>query len=334
MKSAIVGCGGIAYVHARSLQQLQESNVRLAAVADCVPEKATQMGEIFQVKSYTSLEEMIDAEEIDVLHICTPHFLHTPMAEKALKRGISVFMEKPPVISWQQWEQLRQAACEAEGKARLGFCFQNRYNASVRYVKELVERGTYGKVCGIRGIVTWKRDRDYYENSDWRGKLETEGGGVLINQSIHTMDLIQYLCGQKPLRIRAVVDNQHLPETIEVEDTMAAYIEYPAVRACFYASNSYASNAPAMIELECEGARMRIEDMTVTIWDQDGKMQQHEFPVQPQYGKDYWGGGHQLCIKDFYHCLKTGEKFSMEWDRMEDTVWLMLKAYESARGRK
>ena len=134
MKSAIVGCGNIAQVHAKSIRQLE--GTELTAVADCVLPKAEKMAETFGARAYGSLEEMLEMEQIDVIHICTPHYLHTPMAVTALQKGINVFMEKPPVISWQQWEDLKQAVSEAEGRAELGICFQNRFNGSVQYVKE------------------------------------------------------------------------------------------------------------------------------------------------------------------------------------------------------
>ena len=280
---------------------------------------------------------MLETERPDVLHICTPHYLHVPMAQYALQRGIHVFCEKPPVISEEQLACLEKVV--AEGSGRAGFCFQNRYNPSILYVKELLASGKAGKVKGARGIVTWHRDAAYYTESGWRGKLETEGGGALINQSIHTMDLLGVLLG-KPVSVEAQTANHHLPGIIEVEDTMEAYIRYENAAACFYATTAYTEDAPPLIEISCENVVIRIEDLDVTLFWRDGsgengrtergRVERPEIVRKQALGKSYWGTGHLDCITDFYRCLKTGERFAQDLDGVRDTVRLMLAAYESA----
>lgn len=330
MKSAIIGCGSIAAVHAKSILKMEDGN--LTAVSDVIPERAEAMAREYGAVSYTDWETMLANEEIDVVHICTPHYLHTPMAAAALKRGIHTFMEKPPVISWGQWEALKQAEKEAEDGAKLGICFQNRFNPSVMLVKERLDRGEFGRILGARGIVTWRRNETYYTGSDWRGTLNKEGGGALINQSIHTMDLIQYLIGKKPVFVEAATSNHHLKGIIEVEDTMEAYISYGDTTACFYATTGYAADVPPVIEVECERARVRIEDLKVTVIRPDGNDEAIDYSGREQLGKSYWGSGHTDCIRCFYECLKQGKEFPVGLSQIEDTVWLMLKAYDSASG--
>jgi len=328
MRSAIIGCGDIAHVHAESIRKLYPEG--LAAVCDIVPDRAEEMSSLYGAKAYYDLDTMLSEEAIDVLHICTPHYLHTPMTIQALERGVHVFMEKPPVINEEQWKELKLAVVRTEGKARLGLCFQNRFNKSVCYVKKKLENGTYGKILGARGLVTWSRDAQYYENSSWKGSWEKEGGGALINQSVHTLDLLQYLIDQKPVSIKTVMDNQHLPGIIQVEDTVASYITYQDSRACFYAANSYAADVPPLIELECEKARVRIEDRTVTVWAQGKEKRELIFKEQDCTGKSYWGSGHLQCIHSFYESVEKGTKFSMDLPSMENTIWLLLKSYEIA----
>ena len=330
MKAAIVGCGNIAAVHAKSISLLE--GVELAAAADIRRDRAEKYEREYGCHAYDSLESMLEAERPDVLHICTPHYLHVPMAQYALQRGIHVFCEKPPVISEEQLSCLEKAV--AEGPGRAGFCFQNRYNPSILYVKELLASGKAGKVKGARGIVTWHRDAAYYTESGWRGKLETEGGGALINQSIHTMDLLGVLLG-KPVSVEAQTANHHLPGVIEVEDTMEAYIRYENAAACFYATTAYTEDAPPLIEISCENVVIRIEDLDVTLfWRDDsgehGRIEHPEIARKKALGKSYWGTGHLDCISDFYRCLKTGGRFAQDLDGVRDTVRLMLGAYESA----
>ena len=109
------------------------------------------------------------------------------MTQYAQERGINVFMEKPPAITFAKLDQLKQAVYAS--KAKLGLCYQNRYNQSYHAAKEFIASGAAGKVLGARVLVTWNRPAPYYTQSEWRGKLATEGGGVLINQAVHTLDL-------------------------------------------------------------------------------------------------------------------------------------------------
>ncbi len=177
LRSAIVGCGGIAQVHARALSEMPEAE--LTAFADIIPERAEAMAEKYGGRAYSSLDGLLDHEKIDVLHICTPHYLHTPMARQAAELGINVFTEKPPVIDRQQWAEFKRLG----DKVRVGICFQNRYNGSTRALKDLLSTGEAGKVLGSRGFVTWRRDAPYYTESGWRGALSTEGGGALTKPS-------------------------------------------------------------------------------------------------------------------------------------------------------
>lgn len=323
MRSAIVGCGNVAQVHAKSVAGME--NARLVAVADICPEKAEAMGDAYGAKAYYDLEEMLAKEEIDVLHICTPHYLHVPMAIRALNAGINVFMEKPPVINSAQWEELKQTVEQCKGKSRLGLCFQNRFNDSVQYVKAKLSEGVYGKVLGVRGMVTWNRGMDYYRSNDWRGKLATEGGGALINQSIHTLDLMQYLVDEKPSSVKAGVEKLHLPEEIEVEDMVAAHIVYPHARGSFYVTTGYVKDLPPIIELECEKVRVRIEEDVVTEFGEEALVQ--GFHNQKRLGKSHWGMGHQTAIRSFYESLESGQKYAIELEDIEETIWLMLQIY-------
>ena len=328
IRAAIVGCGGIAKVHAKCLSQIE--NVKLIAFADKAVEKAETFSQEFKGNYYASLEDMISLEEIDVLHICTPHYLHVPMAVYALEHGIHVFMEKPPVISYEQLKQLQNVSTDQY----LGICFQNRYNPSVIQVKKLLDSGVPGKITGGRAIVTWSRGEEYYTQSGWRGELKTEGGGVLINQAIHTLDLLTLFLG-KPLKAEAVLANHHLKGIIEVEDMMEAWITYQDNRnACFYATTAYGVDMPPLIEIVCENMTIRMEELEVTCYEKSGKVTHLPIEAKGALGKSYWGAGHMDCIRDFYNSITKHLPFLLSLKELEDTVLLMLGIYESARTRQ
>ena len=327
LRSAIVGCGGIAQVHARALSEMPEAE--LIAFADVIPERAETMAGKYGGRAYSSLDELLDHEKIDVLHICTPHYLHTPMARQAAELDINVFTEKPPVIDRQQWTEFKQLG----DKVRVGICFQNRYNGSTRALKDLLSTGEPGKVLGSRGFVTWLRDAPYYTESGWRGALSTEGGGALINQAIHTLDLMAYFLGPGQV-LGASLSNRHLKGIIEVEDTLEAALDFGDARGLFYAATAYSLDAPIIFELACENATLRLEGERFTrIW-RDGRMEQEDYtapdPTVP--GKSYWGSSHRRCIEDFYRCVMSGERFPNDIPGVSDTIELMLSVYEAARG--
>ncbi len=327
LRCAIAGCGGIAQVHARALKNMPEAE--LLAFADIIPQRAEAMAEKFGGRGYGSLEELLDHEQIDVLHICTPHYLHTPMAKTAAELGINIFTEKPPVIDRGQWAEL----CGLGDKARVGVCFQNRYNGSTRALGGLLASGEPGKILGARGFVTWRRDAPYYTESGWRGSLKTEGGGALINQAVHTLDLMAYFLGAGRV-LGASLANRHLKGVIEVEDTLEAALDFGDARGLFYATTAYSVDAPIIFELTCENVTLRLEGERFTRFWKDGRVEQEDFTVSASTvpGKAYWGSSHQRCIEDFYRCVRDKEPFMNDLPGVSDTVELMLSIYEAARG--
>ena len=327
MKSAIVGCGSISSVHLEAIKNCPDTE--LVACCDIIEERSKTAKEKYGGTAYIDLEAMLTQEKPDVLHICTPHYLHVPMAQMAASRGIHIFSEKPPAISKEQMD----AFVKLEEQVQIGICFQNRYNSENIYIKDLLEKSILGEIKGARAFVTWDRSETYYETGEWRGKWKTEGGGVLINQSIHTMDLLVHFLG-KPVSVKASYDNYRLKETIEVEDTLMAYIRFEKGTAIFYATNAYVANSPIFLEITGEKGTVSAngKELTVTCADQD--VTTPDFQAQSTLGKDYWGSSHEICIFDFYRCLAQGEKFPLSLSHAAPTTYLMLAAYESAKTGK
>lgn len=326
MKSLLVGCGGIAEVHAEALHALDRE---IAAFADIRPERARGMADVYGGRAYASLSDMLEKEQADVLHICTPHYLHVPMAIEALQKGMHVVMEKPPAMTGEQEEELRRVLSGAPGQ--LAVCFQNRYNPANRRVKELLEKKELGEVKGARAFVTWEREAPYYTESGWRGTWKTEGGGVLINQSIHTLDLLCYLLGD-PRQVSATIANHHLRDVIEVEDSAEARIVFKSgAVGLFYATTGYCTDSPVLVEIVCEKGCIRIEGDDLLIQGEGGRREQIHFAPAAHVGKDCWGASHLLLLRDFYHCIETGKPFALDYTQACRTLHLMLAIYESNR---
>ncbi len=323
MKVCVVGCGTISNMHLHAINSIKDA--RLVGVCDIRTERAMAAAETYGGHPYQVLTEMLDAEKPDVLHICTPHYLHVPMAGEAAKRGIAVFSEKPPAVNREQFKDLE----EYSEHIPIGICFQNRYNATSRFVKERINQHDTGRFLGGRAFVTWCRDRNYYESSDWRGDLRTEGGGVLINQSIHTLDLLMYFLG-KPECVKAGMQNFHLDQVVDVEDTVEAYLQYEDHASCLlYATTAYCTNSPIYMELIFEHMTIRLCDNEVEVLE-EGKKEIHYQPLKQKTaaGKSYWGSGHEACIADFYHALKTDGKAPIGVRDVETTMDVMYDIYE------
>lgn len=328
-KTAIVGCGAISKTHAEALKSLD--NATIVAFCDTNPEKLKLRVEEYGGNAYSSLDDMLDNEQIDVLHICTPHFLHVPMAINALKRNINVLMEKPVAISHEQYGELK--AADDSSNARLGICFQNRYNSSVIKAKEALESGEFGRVLGARAIVTWSRNEVYYTSSGWRGQLDKEGGGVLINQSIHTLDLITYLLGT-PNEISAMSSNYHLQDVINEEDTISAFLKYDDKTVIFFATTAFCKDAPVLLEIICENGSLKLEGNTLKITYADGRSDFEDYTVRTETGKACWGTSHKRLIKDFYSSLENGTPFPVTLESTRPSFNSMMAVYDSAKTNK
>lgn len=328
MKAAIIGCGSIADVHAAALKK--ERGVELRAFADCIVSRAeTCCGNYGdgQANAYEFYKEMIEKEKPDVVHICTPHSMHVPMALYSLEHGCHVFMEKPPGISRKEFASL----LAEEGKGgKIGICLQNRYNPTTKKVKELLADKVMGDVLGARAFVTWCRKEDYYTKSGWRGSHVTEGGGALINQAVHTLDLLVYFLG-KPQWTEGSVANHHLKGVIEVEDTVEAYIQFSGAAACFYATTAYAADSNVMLEICCRNGTIRLEGNTVSCVYAGGRRECFEFCSDGAAGKSYWGNGHEACIHDFYEALSEHREITTAPATASATFALMMDIYESAK---
>lgn len=334
IRAGIVGCGNISGMHITSLKNLEQTEIK--AVADVVFEKANACVErhhLKKVNSYSTIEEMLNSEKLDVLHICTPHYLHVPMAIQALQKGVHVFMEKPPAITEGEFKLLLEEQ-QKHGK-KVGVCFQNRYNETSRKIQSLLSQNVLGEVKGARAFVTWNRQIPYYKESGWRGTWEKEGGGVLINQSIHTLDLLVQFLG-KPERAEATFSNHHLKDAIQVEDTMEAYIILNGTPVCFYATTAYCDDASVRLDIVCEHGCIKMEGNQLLVQKKNGMKQWYDFEKseKEEAGKTYWGNSHFACIQDFYRCLETREKFENSLESVRDIMKLTMGLYDSAKRHK
>ncbi len=327
LKVGIIGCGAIAPIHANAIKELTNGN--LVAVCDVVADKADSMAEKYGCRAFTDYKEMLD--EVDVVHICLPHYLHAPVAVDCLKTGKAVLTEKPMAIKYEDAHAMFDTANETGSP--LHVIFQNRFNDGSVMVKKLIDDGSLGRIISARAFVTWRRTADYYTCNDWKGTWDREGGGVIINQSIHTLDLMRWFVGSDIINIDVTMANRTLPE-IEVEDTAEGMIHFEnGVKGLFYATNCYGSDAPIELEILCEKgtALLTAADAVVTFNDGRVECSVHHDEENGIEGKDYWGNSHKLQIEDFYNSIETGSKVFVPVDDVLKTQKMICEIYEKGR---
>ena len=308
MRVSVIGCGAVSRNHLRVLKDLK--NIEISSVVDIKKDRADAAAKKYGCKAYYDFDKMLNEDKPDCIHICTPHYLHVPMAVAALTKGIHVLCEKPCSISEEGLSALRKA--QDKSSAAFGVCFQNRYTKAVRTVKDILDKRIYGEILSARALVHWSRNEDYY-NDDWHGTLEKEGGGVTVNQAIHTQDLLRYLIDSDVISVTAHIFNDHLKGIIEVEDTVHALFTYEnKVTALFNATTAFSDNRPFMIDIICKKATLRIEGENAYII-MPGKIKKLRLKNREGIiGKGYWGSGHAPLIKDFYRAIEKGEKFPID----------------------
>ncbi len=320
-KVALVGCGAVCPNHFVALGILK--NIEIVAVCDKIPEKAEVCCKKYglNAKIYSEYDKMISSEKIDAVHIMTPHFLHARMAIAALKRGINVFLEKPMCINQNEINALIEA--EKESSAKVCVCFQNRFITAVTEAKKIIEAD--GGAISAYGSVFWERTIPYYTESDWRGRYETEGGGVMINQAIHTIDLLCQILGV-PKKLWATKANHHLKGIIEVEDTCEGLIEFESgVKGNFYATTSFHGKDSTVVYIVTKNHKIELALPRLIVDNQ-------EIPIKDELsfvGKECYGNGHYMLIDKFYKALQTGVPMPVSLESAQYAVRILLAAYKS-----
>lgn len=216
---AIVGCGTIAPFHARAINEIKGTVLRI--VCDNIDKNAKKVGDEFGVKWTTDLEDVLSNKDVDVVNICTPSGLHGEIAIASAKRGKHLVVEKPLEITLSKCDGIIRAA--RENKVKLAVIFPSRFKDGAKRLREAIRKGRFGRIALADAYVKWYRTQEYYDSGAWRGTWLLDGGGALMNQSIHTIDLLQWFMGDIESVIAYVKAITH---KIEAEDTACAILKF------------------------------------------------------------------------------------------------------------
>ncbi|HFK5735425.1 TPA: Gfo/Idh/MocA family protein [Enterobacter sichuanensis] len=299
LNTAVIGAGAIHICHINALRQIP--GVELRALVDTESVKGLKLAMGYQCRFYQDYGEMLLDDAIDVVHICTPHVEHKPMILAALAAGKHVFCEKPVGMNRSELVDITRAAEQASGL--LGVCYQNRYNPTSLRIRQALDDSELGKMLSIKAVLTWSRSGTYYTESPWRGRLATEGGSLLINQAIHTLDLMQWFAGGVT-RVKGVVDSGELADVTEGEDSAMATLHFAnGARGLFYASNCNTTDSPLLMEIHCERGSLLLNDNTLWRVTSGERVTLASDGSPDGSVKSYWGLGHQQAIRRFYHAI-------------------------------
>ncbi len=221
VRLGIIGLGNMGSSHCRSIQKMD--NITLTAVADVSAARCEKVGGRYEVPAFEDYNDLLNSKLCDAVLIATPHYDHTTIGQKALRKGLHVMVEKPVSVHKADAERLIKAHTnEAQVFAAM---FNQRTNPGYQKIRELITDGSLGQVRRIQWTITdWFRSESYYASGGWRATWGGEGGGVLLNQCPHQLDLLQWMFGM-PQKVRAFC-NFGKYHNIEVEDEVTAYLEY------------------------------------------------------------------------------------------------------------
>ena len=350
LKTAIVGCGKVGHLHAKALSRAPESEFVAACGRDLA--RTEQFATAYNVKAYCDVEEMIAREGVQALTICTPHPLHALHATKAAKAGVHVLIEKPLASSLEDCDAILNAA--KEHGVKVGMISQRRFYAPCARVKKAIDDGKLGRpILGSVAMYGW-RDEAYYHSDPWRGSWQREGGGVLVNQAPHQLDLLHWYMGEIEELFGFWANLNH--PYIEVEDTAVAVLRFKngalgnimvsnSQNPALYGKVSVHGSNGASIGVQTDGGAMFIAGMSnITepplndLWTVPGeeellkkwRKEDTDFFLTIDAVEYY----HQLQISDFLKAVMAGRDSAVPGVEGRKTVEIFEALYRSQRDRK
>ena len=333
----IIGAGLIADFHARAIQSL--ANARLAGICGTNSTKVKALAEKYGCRSFSDSEAMFRSGEVDILTIATPSGAHMEPAIEAARYGIHVICEKPIEISLERIDQMIKAHQQAG--TRLGGIFNYRFNDNLKHLRKAINDGRFGKITYASVHVPWWRNESYYAGS-WHGTLELDGGGALMNQSIHMIDLLQSLIG--PVHsLQAYTAT--LAHAIDAEDTGVAILQFKnnALGAIYGSTASFPGQFRRLEITGTRGTVIQVEN-SLTVWQFADQTDKDREIIKAFSGIEGGGGvadpaaipfePHARNVSAFIHSIETGEPFEVDAAEARKAVEIVLAIYSSAREKK
>lgn len=324
VRFAILGCGAISRVHLEGIQRTEEAE--LVAVCDVSEERAREVGAAYGVPYYTDYEKMLKQDNIEVINICTPSGMHPEQTLLAAQAGKHVMVEKPIAIRQDDIHRMVEA-CEEHG-VLIAAIYPRRMSPAAQYVKAFIEQGGLGKLSLCTAVIKPYRDQTYYDSAGWRGTWAMDGGGVLMNQGIHTIDLLLWLVGPVD---SLYAKTEHLLRKIEVEDTATVLLQFGNQTMGIIEASTTAYKQPAhQVTLHGEKGTIILTEDAITTFDLvDGNVELP--PFEPFKAIP---DGHRLQIRDMALAVRELRQPIVTGREGKQALDVILKIYESSQMNK
>ncbi len=332
----IVGCGMIANFHSRAVADIPGAKV--TACFDTIPAAADRLAGSVGCKAYYDLHAMVNDPSVDVVTICTPSGAHMEPAVAAANAGKHVIVEKPLEITLKRCDAIIEA-CSRAGVA-LATIFPSRFHESSQLLKRAVEKGRFGRLAMGDAYVKWYRSQQYYDSGAWRGTWQLDGGGALMNQAIHSVDLLTWIMGPVVEISAHTATLAH--ERIEVEDVATATLRFEnGALGVIEASTAAFPGFLKRIEIHGSEGSAVLEEEDITQWQFAKKTKQDEALLERMAGKTKTGGGaadpaaighhgHTAMFKDVLKAIKKGTRPSVDGPQGRLSVEIILAIYKAA----
>lgn len=287
VRIGVIGTGGMGSGHCARMHEIEEA--QLTCVCDIEPDVAREVGEKYGVPWYTDAEKLLDSRLVDAVLIATPHYFHPPIAIQAFKRRIHVLSEKPIAVTVSAADKMIAAA--EKSKCVFGVMYQMRALGRMQLAKRIIDEGRIGEIYRTSMVVGWYRSQAYYDSGGWRATWTGEGGGVLINQAPHFLDLYAWL-GGLPVKLRG--ETRTRIHDIEVEDEAFALLEYAnGAHGYLYASTT---EVPGHEQIEICGDRgkVMIQNGVLRVWQNKQAISEHVKSATEMWGSP---GSEELSLE-------------------------------------
>ena len=264
VKVGIIGIGNMGSAHAANINKGKVPNVELAALCDIAEGRREYCKRNYpDVPVFETSDELIESGLADAVIIATPHYFHPPIAIKAFENGLNVLSEKPIGVYTAQILEMNEAA-KKSGKV-FGIMYNQRTNPVYQKLRELIQSGELGGIKRVNWTITdWYRPQAYHDSCTWRSTWATEGGGALINQNPHQLDLWQWMFGM-PSKIMSHVSFGKYYD-IEVEDDVTAFMQYDDGMTGLYITSTGEAPGTNRLEIACDMGKVVVENNTITFW--------------------------------------------------------------------
>ncbi len=327
----LIGCGRIAKNHLKAITSLE--NARLEAVCDIDEARLTEAKEQYGCRTYVDYREMLKDPDIKIVTICTPSGLHAKMAIDAMEAGKHVLVEKPMAMSLQEAAAMI-AAAEKTG-VKLGVVHQNRFNKAIVKLRRALEEGQFGKLTHGALTVRWHRDKNYYDQAPWRGTW-AQDGGCLMNQSIHNIDLLQWMMGPVESVFAYTATNAR---DIEGEDAAVAVLKFKngAFATVEASTTIYPRNLEETLHIFGTTGTAGIGGVAVNkieSWRFEGVDEATVLADQDKEPPNVYGFGHYDTIKDFIDAVDSGRQPAVPGEEGRKALEIILAIYHSVKYRE